>query len=101
MNGSRSEDMFAFMKNAPPEPPSYHPSTDFATERFGATPVPAEVRAAKSHRALGERGVTIRETIDAVIATRCMVSGLRLLHSDRDFEPFERHLGLKCPDCTA
>jgi hypothetical protein len=31
-----------------------------------------------------------------VLATRCIVSGYRLLHSDRDFDPFEKHLGLKC-----
>jgi predicted nucleic acid-binding protein len=53
------------------------------------------VRAARFHRALRARGVTVRKTIDTVIATRCIVDGLALLHSDRDFDPFERHLGLR------
>jgi predicted nucleic acid-binding protein len=35
---------------------------------------------------------------DTVIATRCIVDGLRLLHNDRDFDAFEQHLGLLCVD---
>jgi hypothetical protein len=30
-----------------------------------------------------------------VIATRCIEGGYDLLHSDRDFEPFVIHLGLR------
>jgi predicted nucleic acid-binding protein len=54
------------------------------------------VPAAKNHLKLRQLGVTVRGTIDVVLATRCIVSGYRLLHSDRDFEAFEKHLGLKC-----
>lgn len=54
------------------------------------------VEAAKNYRELRRLGVTVRKTIDTVIATRCIVSGHTLLHSDRDFDPFERHLGLCC-----
>ncbi len=50
--------------------------------------------AAKNYRHLRRSGITIRSTIDALIATRCIVDGLTLLHSDRDFVPFERELGL-------
>jgi predicted nucleic acid-binding protein len=39
--------------------------------------------------------VTMRKTIDTVIATRCIESGYTLLHADRDFEPFVTHLGLR------
>ncbi len=53
------------------------------------------VQAARNFRLLRRRGVTVRKTIDTVIATRCIQSGLRLLHSDRDFEPFVKHLGLR------
>lgn len=53
------------------------------------------VQAAKNFRALRRLGVTVRKTIDTVIATRCIESGYQLLHSDRDFEPFARHLGLR------
>jgi hypothetical protein len=29
------------------------------------------------------------------IVTRCIESGFELLHSDRDFGPFAKHLGLR------
>ena len=54
------------------------------------------VEAAKNFRKLRSLGVTVRKTIDTVIATRCIVSGHMLLHSDRDFDAFEQHLGLRC-----
>lgn len=54
------------------------------------------VPAAKNYLKLRKLGITIRGTIDVVLATRCIVSGHRLLHSDRDFDAFEKHLGLQC-----
>ena len=56
------------------------------------------VEAAKNFRKLRSRGVTVRGTIDVIIATRCIANGLRLLHSDRDFDPFAEHLGLQVVD---
>ena len=53
------------------------------------------IQAAKNFRALRRLGVTVRKTIDTVIATRCIESGYYLLHNDRDFEPFVKHLGLR------
>jgi predicted nucleic acid-binding protein len=53
------------------------------------------VKAARNFRLLREQGVTVRKTIDSIIATRCIEDGLTLLHSDRDFVPFHVHLGLK------
>jgi len=53
------------------------------------------IQAAKNYRALRALGVTVRKTIDTVIATRCIESGYTLLHADRDFEPFVTHLGLR------
>jgi predicted nucleic acid-binding protein len=52
------------------------------------------IQAAKNFRALRRLGMTVRKTIDTVIATRCIESGYELLHNDRDFDPFARHLGL-------
>jgi hypothetical protein len=70
--------------------------------RLLATPVLVEiggertaVQAARNFRALRARGVTARKTIDTLIATRCIESGLALLYSDRDFDPFVQHLGLR------
>jgi len=53
------------------------------------------IAAAENFRALRKLGVTVRKTIDTVIATRCIESGYNLLHSDRDFDPFAKHLGLR------
>ena len=53
------------------------------------------IQAAKNFRALRSLGVTVRKTIDTVIATRCIEGGLPLLYSDRDFDPFVEHLGLR------
>ena len=53
------------------------------------------IAAARNHRVLRQRGVTVRKTIDTIIATFCVMRGHHLLHSDRDFDPFERHIGLK------
>ncbi len=52
------------------------------------------IQAAINFRILRALGITVRKTIDTVIATCCIESGLTLLHSDRDFDPFVEHLGL-------
>jgi predicted nucleic acid-binding protein len=53
------------------------------------------VEAARNFIKLRSLGVTVRKTIDTLIATRCLINGLKLLHNDRDFIPFETYLGLK------
>jgi predicted nucleic acid-binding protein len=53
------------------------------------------IQAARNFRSLRRRGVTVRKTIDTVIATRCIESGYELLHNDRDFDPFAKYLGLR------
>lgn len=51
--------------------------------------------AAANYRTLRTQGITVRKTIDCLIATVCMRGGHELLHNDRDFDPFETHLGLR------
>jgi predicted nucleic acid-binding protein len=53
------------------------------------------VKASENYRTLRAMGITIRKTIDTLIATRCIEGGLTLLHADKDFLPFAQHLGLK------
>jgi predicted nucleic acid-binding protein len=53
------------------------------------------VASARNYRLLRSKGHTIRKTIDCLIATFCIEEGHELLHHDRDFDPFETHLGLK------
>ena len=52
------------------------------------------VASATHYRLLRSRGCTVRKTIDCLIATFCLIEGHSLLHRDRDFDPFEKHLGL-------
>jgi predicted nucleic acid-binding protein len=59
------------------------------------------VEAARNYRKLRSIGVTVRGTVDVLIATRCLTSGLRLLHNDRDFDAFEKHLALRVVNCEA
>ncbi len=53
------------------------------------------IQAAHNFRTLRLLGVTVRKTIDTLIATRCIESDFALLYSDRDFEPFVEHLGMR------
>lgn len=53
-------------------------------------------KAAANYRVLRERGITVRGTIDLIIATWCIENGVALLHNDRDFDPIEKYLGLIC-----
>jgi len=57
------------------------------------------IEAAKNFRKLRAHGVTVRGTIDLIIATRCLADGFRLLHNDRDFEGFQERLGLQVVSC--
>jgi predicted nucleic acid-binding protein len=77
--------------------------TDVATARqlFDSIPVIEMLglanayKAAQNYRALRRQGITVRKTIDGIIATACIEAALPLLFSDRDFLPFVRHLGLE------
>ena len=53
------------------------------------------IKAAENFRALRSLGISVRKTIDTVIATHCIENRLPLLYSDRDFDPFVEHLGLR------
>ncbi|ATQ75124.1 VapC toxin family PIN domain ribonuclease [Massilia violaceinigra] len=53
------------------------------------------IQAAQNFRKLRSMGITIRKTIDTVIATRCIMDDYELLYSDRDFDPFVAHFGLR------
>ena len=53
------------------------------------------LKAADNFRALRKRGITVRKTVDCLIATHCIEHRIPLLHNDRDFDPFARHLGLR------
>ena len=52
------------------------------------------LQSARNYRFLRQNGVTVRKTIDSLIATYCIENGHELLHNDSDFDGYEQHLGL-------
>lgn len=71
----------------------------FAQVELGGTRI-AEA-AVEHYRALRQRGITIRKSVDCLIATWCIRHDTALLTSDRDFLPFARHRGLQLVGPTA
>lgn len=63
-------------------------------EVFDSGGVDIAIAAASNYRELRERGYTVYKTIDCLIATFCLKFEHQLLHRDRDFECFEKLLGL-------
>lgn len=53
------------------------------------------IKAAGHYRTLRKNGITVRKTIDVLIATFCIDHGYALLHNDRDFDAMEEILGLQ------
>jgi predicted nucleic acid-binding protein len=53
------------------------------------------LRSAANFRTLRKKGVTVRKTIDTIVATYCIENSLALLYSDKDFQPFREHLKLQ------
>ena len=53
------------------------------------------VESARNYRRLRRRGIMAHKIIDCLIAIYCIQTGRELLHSDQDYDPFEKHLGLR------
>ena len=53
------------------------------------------IKSVDNFRYLRKRGITIRKTVDTIIATFCIEEKYPLLFSDRDFLPFAQYLGLR------
>ena len=52
---------------------------------------------ADNFRKLRKKGFTIRKSVDNWIATFCIQNQIPLLFSDKDFNPYVEHLGLRKP----
>ena len=59
------------------------------------------VAAAQNYRDLRRRGYTVHKMIDCLIATFCLQARHELLHRDRDFDCFEKVLGLRVMHAAA
>ena len=64
-------------------------------EIFSTGGMEIAVASAQNFRTLRAKGITVRKTIDCLIATFCITGEHVLLHRDRDFDAFEQHLGLR------
>ena len=53
------------------------------------------VKAAELYRILRHKGITIRNTVDCMIAAVAIEHDIALLHKDRDFNPIAEYCGLK------
>jgi predicted nucleic acid-binding protein len=68
---------------------------------FGLLPVvqisdeTVAVEAARLYRGLRTQGVTVRKTIDCLIAARCLIDDIPLLYRDRDFDHYVARFGLR------
>ena len=84
LQGIRDDSQFSFV---------LHRLADFEMFEMGGSEL--AIASARNYRLLRKRGITIRTTIDCLIATFCIENGHTLLHNDRDFDAFEEHLNLR------
>ena len=67
----------------------------FKSMIFLPMPYSVFLSAAEIYRTLRRKGITIRNSIDCMIASVALENDTLLLHNDKDFIPIEKHLGLK------
>jgi hypothetical protein len=58
-------------------------------------PAALAIKAAEHFRTLQRQGITIRKSVDCLIAAFCIQERYKLLHNDSDFLGFEKFLGLE------
>ena len=65
-------------------------------------PMPYTVflKSAAIYRKLRKIGITIRKPLDCMIASVAIENDIPLLHNDKDFQPIEKHCGLKVLSST-
>ena len=63
---------------------------------FLPMPYPVFLKASEIYRSLRRQGITIRKSVDCMIASVALENNIPLLHNDKDFKVIEGHCGLKC-----
>lgn len=53
------------------------------------------IRSAEIYRSLSRHDITLRKSIDCMIASVAIENDLPILHNDKDFYPIEKHCGLR------
>jgi len=64
-------------------------------EIFDSGGLSLALASARNYRTLRKLGYTARKTVDYFIASFCLENNHTLLHRDRDFDAFEKYLGLR------
>lgn len=64
-----------------------------SVERCGGEDI--ALAAAEHYRHLRARGITVRASVDVMIAAFCIERDYLLLHGDRDYDGFAAHRGLR------
>ena len=67
----------------------------FSAMIFLPMPYSVFLGAAEIYRTLRRKGITIRNSVDCMIASVAIENDIMLLHNDRDFTPIEKYLSLK------
>ena len=62
---------------------------------FFPTPYSVFLKAAEIYRDLRRKGITIRRSVDCMIASVAIENDIPLLHNDKDFKAIEEHCGLR------
>ncbi|MBW2109712.1 MAG: PIN domain nuclease [Deltaproteobacteria bacterium] len=68
----------------------------FSNLLFLPMPYPVFLKAAEIYRGLRRKGITIRKSVDCMIASVAIENDIPLLHNDKDFDSIEHHCSLKC-----
>jgi predicted nucleic acid-binding protein len=67
---------------------------NFQSLNFLDTSYETYLLASDLFRSLRQRGITIRKSVDCIIAAIAIENELLLLHNDKDFQPIEKYCGL-------
>ena len=65
--------------------------------RFSIFPIGGQeiaIKAAENYRSLRRHGITVRKTVDCLLATFVIENGHSPLHSDRDIDHFVEHFAM-------
>ena len=80
----------------------FHADRDFERARVLLVQLPVltldvdgHAAAARLFRRLRSKGITVRGTIDCIIAQTCITAGVELLSTDQDFTAISRHTPLR------
>jgi len=85
LQGAKTEKDFVLLRDYLSAQRFFHPKD----------PVESYTQAAHMYFLCRKKGVTIRSTIDCLIAQICIEHDLDLLHNDRDFEALSKVVNLK------